>query len=367
MLDLVPYTIPVLLLCVFIEYLVGRLRGHSPYRLNDSVTDVACGLLNLVVAVFTAFAILLPYAAVYEVFHLVDLRVGSPWAWLLCLVGADLAYYWYHRLSHEHNFLWVAHVVHHQSHEYNLSVGLRQGAFEPLVTWPFYLCLALVGFPPLMFATAHGVLMLYQFFIHTREIDRLGPLELVMNTPSHHRVHHGCDPKYRDRNFGAVFILWDRLFGTWQAEEEEPTYGLVDPTTSWNPVWVNVEHIARMRRHARGLDGLGARLKAWWGPPSALTAGISAVAGRSKYDAGGESGAGLKLYVFAQFLVVTGATLFLLFEQDHLPALAKPALAAFVVVSTVSLGWLLEGDRRARTLEVARMLAVPALVWTVLM
>ena len=179
----------------------------------------------------------------------------------------DFFYYWFHRWSHEVNAGWAAHIVHHQSEEMNLAVALRQSVFQGALSWVFYLPLALVGFPPAMFLTVSALNTLYQFWIHTRAIGKLGPLEWVLNTPSHHRVHHGRNPKYIDRNHAGSLIVWDRMFGTFQEEEEEPVYGITRPLASWNPVWANFHYWAELWRTARRATRLQDRFRIFWKPP----------------------------------------------------------------------------------------------------
>ncbi len=213
-LNLIALSIPVFFALIGVELLVARLTGEKLYRYNDAINDLSCGILQQVLGVFVKVIVFGGYVFVYEAGHLLELSATSAGVWVLCFLGVDFFYYWFHRVSHEWSLPWGAHVVHHQSEEFNLAVALRQGAFQPLFSWFFYLPLALVGFPPLMFLTCSSLNTLYQFWIHTRAIGRLGPLEWVLNTPSHHRVHHGSDEKYLDRNYAGVLIVWDRLFGS---------------------------------------------------------------------------------------------------------------------------------------------------------
>ena len=181
--------------------------------------------------------------------NLVDVHgysAGGKWlAAIVLFLGVDCAYYWFHRIAHEYNAPWAGHVVHHSSEDYNLAVALRQGTFQGLFSWVFYLPLALVGFPPAWFAAMSSFDTLYQFWIHTRAIGKLGPLEWVLNTPSHHRVHHGRNPKYLDKNYAGTLIIWDRMFGTFQAEEEEPVYGLTKPLEQLEPAVGQPARVAR--------------------------------------------------------------------------------------------------------------------------
>ena len=181
--SLIHLAIPVFFVLIGVELLAARLLERDVYRLADSVSDLSCGILQQVVEVFLKTALFAGYAWLFARHRLFDVPPGAAWAWAACFVGVDFLYYWFHRWSHEVNAGWAAHVVHHQSEEYNLTVALRQGALQPAFSWVFYLPLAVLGFPPAMFLAVSSFNTLYQFWIHTRLIGRLGPLEWVLNTP----------------------------------------------------------------------------------------------------------------------------------------------------------------------------------------
>src|SRR6185295_5934812 len=252
--------VPVFFLLIGLELFITRLQEKDYYTLSDSVTDLGCGLFQQFTEVALKTFLFAGYLFLYSHWRIFEIQSHSVAAWVGCLLGQDFLYYWFHRKSHEVNAFWAAHVVHHSSEEYNLSVALRQGAFQPVFSWIFYLPLAVIGFPPLMFLTVSSIDTLYQFWIHTRAIGKLGPLEGILNTPSNHRVHHGRNPKYIDRNHAGMFVIWDRMFGTYVAEQEEPVYGITTPLRSWNPVWANLHYWVdlseKARRAARPLDKL---------------------------------------------------------------------------------------------------------------
>jgi sterol desaturase/sphingolipid hydroxylase (fatty acid hydroxylase superfamily) len=176
----------------------------------------------------------------------------GPLALAAAVLGWDFIYYWNHRLMHESRFLWAIHVVHHSSERYNLSTALRQPVADAFGTFVPYSALSLCGLQPALIATARGVNLLYQFWIHTDTIGRLGPLEKVLNTPSHHRVHHGSNRQYLDRNHGSILILWDRLFGTFEPEGESVVYGLTKNINTFNPVRIASHEHADMLRDVAG-------------------------------------------------------------------------------------------------------------------
>ena len=357
---IIALSIPLFFLLIGVEMLVSRLQRVKRYRFHDSITSLSCGIGEQVIVVFTAGAALFAYA--YAEKHLAVMHLGmrSPWAWALVFLLVDHSYYWFHRSSHRVNALWAGHAVHHQSEEYNLSTALRQNWIENLLAWPFYVPLAILGFPLAMFATASTLNTLYQFWVHTRVIRRLGPVEGVLNTPASHRVHHGIDPKYVDRNYGGMFMLWDRAYGTYQPEEEEPHYGTVKPLESWSPLWANVDgwvRLARMSREtARPMD----KLRVWLAPPEwrpqdlggPVTVPEVDPAVYVKYDT--DTPHAVDRYVFAQFVFVALVTSALMGFAKELPASVTAAGSAWVLVSIVSWGALFEGKSWAVRLEVLR-------------
>jgi sterol desaturase/sphingolipid hydroxylase (fatty acid hydroxylase superfamily) len=259
--------IPFFFLLIGVELLVGRLRGQRDYRLYDAITSLSCGVGQQVIGVFLALATVGAYEWVRRHFGLLAIDPKSPAAWVAILFLLDLCYYAVHRASHRINAIWATHAVHHQSEDYHLATALRQSWFFGVFTALFYLPLALIGFPASMFVAMVTINTLYQFWIHTRTIGRLGPLEWVLNTPSHHRVHHGIDPKYIDKNYAGMFIIYDRMFGTFAPEEEEPVYGTVKPFQSFNSWQANLDEWQRIARLSRSCPRLRDKLYAWIAPP----------------------------------------------------------------------------------------------------
>jgi hypothetical protein len=319
-----------------------------------------------VLSVFTKAATVGAYAWVWEHGRLATLDASSPWTWVLCFLGVDFFYYWFHRVSHVSNLPWGAHIVHHQSEEFNLSVALRQSAFQPLFSFVFYLPLALAGFPPLVFLACSSFDTLYQFWIHTRTIGKLGPLEWVLNTPSHHRVHHGRDPIYIDKNYAGTLIVWDRLFGTFQEEIAEPDYGITKPLRSWNPLWANVHHWVDLVRASRRAPSWREVARLWrkgpaWKPAWADSDDVDPAAAMTtapRYDA--RPGRALTAYALANYLVVIAATVYLLFVQEELGRPARYGLALLIVWSVATIGAMFDGSRWLKAAEIGRLGAVGA-------
>jgi sterol desaturase/sphingolipid hydroxylase (fatty acid hydroxylase superfamily) len=260
MFNLIVDAIPYFLILLVVEWLAFRHTGDDHdgpmlgFEARDTLTSLSMGIGNLVINLGWKLVVLTIYTGVYE---LTPLRISSHdwWAWVLLFFADDAAYYAFHRVSHEVRVFWAAHVTHHSSRRYNLSTALRQ-TWVPMTSFPFWIPLALIGIPPWMIVLEQSVSLVYQFWIHTERVRRLpAPLEFVLNTPSHHRVHHGSNDRYLDRNYAGILIIWDRLLGTFQGEDEPVRYGLTTNLETFNPARVAFHEyaaIGRDVRHARG-------------------------------------------------------------------------------------------------------------------
>lgn len=369
--------IPVFFLLIGVELLVAKLKKTQLYRFNDALTNISCGIGSQVAGVFLKTVLLLGYYFLYENYALFNFPADQWWVWVLLFVGIDFFYYWFHRYAHEISLMWGGHIVHHQSEEYNLSVALRQGAFQGLFSWIFYLPLAVFGFDPITFVIINQFQTLYQFWIHTKAIDKMPAwFEFVFNTPSHHRVHHGVNPKYIDKNHGGTLIIFDRMFGTFQAEEEEVVYGITKPLKSWNPVWANLSYYWDVFRLAFRTRSLGDFVRVFTKPPGwapEYLGGIQKpgpVNARTfhKFDVLVPNG--LNYYVLFQYgLVLAGTTLFLFKSGTLIDTYGESiglawqgGLAVLIILAIMSLGGLLERRRWALGVETFRLLAIAATV-----
>ena len=253
MFDLIQAAIPVFVLMLVIEaasfYLLPD-DDELGYEKKDAATSIAMGLGNVVVNIGWKLVVVATYSAAYLLTPL-RLPMDAWWAWVLVFFLDDFFYYWYHRTHHTIRIFWASHVVHHSSEFYNLSTALRQ-PWTPMSSLPYWLPLALLGVPPWAILLQQSVSLLYQFFIHTERVGRLwAPVELVMNTPSHHRVHHASNPGYLDKNFGGILIVWDRLFGTFEPEVERVRYGLTKNIETFHPVKVAFGEFGAIWRDVR--------------------------------------------------------------------------------------------------------------------
>ena len=276
MAEVLYYAIPFFVLLLVLEYLSFRqVRAENDgligYEARDTRTSLTMGLGNVVINVGWKFVVLAAYVGIYE---LTPLRLSPDdwWVWVLLFFADDFSYYWFHRISHESRAFWASHVVHHSSEHYNLSTALRQ-TWVPMTYFPFWLWMPAVGFEPWMVLLAQAWSLIYQFWIHTEKIHKLPRwFEAIFNTPSHHRVHHGVNEQYLDRNYGGILIIWDRAFGTYEPEGERVRYGLTTQLRTYRPIRVAFhEYIAMwhdIRRAERWRDKLGVVFRGpGWTPP----------------------------------------------------------------------------------------------------
>jgi sterol desaturase/sphingolipid hydroxylase (fatty acid hydroxylase superfamily) len=261
--DVLTPVIPVFVLTVIAEaFWVKKLKdGGRPlvgHTWKDTLASLTMGLGYSALSLGWKFVAFAGYLALYE---WTPLRMGSGvGAWVLLFFAEDLCYYGYHRVHHESRFFWASHVVHHSSEHYNLSTALRQPWLVP-TSWPFWAPLALLGFHPAMIFVQQGLNLLYQYWIHTEAIVKLPrPFEWLFNTPSHHRVHHGANPRYLDKNYAGILMLWDRLFGTFEPETEKPVYGLTKNLQTYNPLRIATHEVAAILRDAKKPGPLSQRL-----------------------------------------------------------------------------------------------------------
>ena len=364
------YAIPFFFVLIGLELLVDRWRGVSTYRLADSINSLSAGVLSQVSGLLTKGLGLLTYGFAVQHLALFELSAQQTWVWVLAFVLYDFCYYWNHRLGHERNVLWAAHSVHHQSEDYNLSTALRQTSSGFLFGWIFYLPLAVLGVPLLVFLTVAALNLLYQFWVHTRHVPKLGWYEWAFVTPSNHRAHHAQNAIYMDRNYGGVFILWDRLFGTFQEElDEEPViFGVTTPLASWNPLWANLQFYVQLWQDARRADSWWDKLRIWFMPTGWRPADVAARYPMSKPDLTQfvkfdvPLNGAQKLYAAVQFVGYTLGGTALIAYGNALPVTALLIGWAWVAFGLYALGVWLENRPWALWLEVLRLaLNVPCL------
>jgi sterol desaturase/sphingolipid hydroxylase (fatty acid hydroxylase superfamily) len=341
---------PIFFLLIAIEFFVGWKRGRNTYRLNDTLNSIGLGVLSQISGVFTKLMAIGLYALVYEQAAIVKLPGNEAWVWIVGLVLYDFCYYWHHRFGHTVALFWAAHVVHHQSEEYNLSTALRQTSSGWIAGWIFYLPMALAGFPPLVFGVVALIDLLYQYWVHTRQIGKLGWFDRWFCAPSNHRVHHAVNEQYLDKNYGGIFIVWDRLFGSY-AEEDDAVpcvYGTRGPLRSWNPVWANLHNYADMFRDSWHAADWGDKLRVWFKPPGWRPPDVAArwpkppfeIDKLERYDPPMSRGA--QVLAVLVFFALLAATTLLLWNAHTLSLGQQAGAAITVVVGLWLVGWLSE-------------------------
>ena len=351
---------PVFFALIALEFAVGLARGRNTYRLNDSLNSIGLGVMSQVTGVFGKLLRIGLYALVFEHLALWRLGAASPWVWLFALLFYDFCYYWLHRGGHRVAVLWAAHVVHHQSEDYNLGTALRQTSSGFLLGWLFYLPMAVAGVPPLVFGTVALVDLLYQFWVHTQQIDRLGWFDRWFCSPSNHRVHHAVNDVYLDKNYGGILIVWDRLFGTFKDEmEAEPcVYGTRAPLQSWNPLWANLQVYRDLAMDSWRAGSWADKLRVWIKPPGWRPADVAVRWPKPAFDIGAVSRfdppapRAAQFAAGALFLAVLGATTVMLWFSHQL-SLRDQALAVAAIMALLWLIGALTQPRRARAVAIA--------------
>lgn len=271
-LDPLPYAIPFFVIAILFEiYWTQKFKRHQ-YKFKDAAACITLSNISYIAGLFGTGIKMFCYYYIYQYFRMSEMTSLSISMQINCFLSLiilqDFIYYWFHRLSHRVNFFWASHIVHHSSEEYNLAVALRQSTFQQYLSWPLYLPLALIGFPPEWLVSVISINLIYQFWFHTREIDRMPEwFETIFNTPSHHRVHHGTNPQYLDKNYAGIFILWDRWFGSFEPEAETVRYGITVPVNSYNPIWINLHYLWYLCQMSRAAPSLTKALKIWLAPP----------------------------------------------------------------------------------------------------
>ena len=371
--DLIALAVPFFLLALLVELALDRRRGSGLYRANDAINSLSAGTLSTTIGYFTKLLPLIAWGFVLENFAIIDMPLSwfgaSPRGialWITAALAWDFCYYWFHRFSHEISVLWAAHAVHHQSEDYNLSTALRQTSTGFVFGWIFYVPLFVIGFPLEVLVTVNAVNLIYQFWVHTQVIRRMGALDRILVTPSNHRVHHAQNERYIDKNYGGMLILWDRLFGTFEDEhEDEPViFGVRKPLANWNPFWANLQvydYLLFDARHARRWrDKLGIWFRrTGWRPPDVeerFPKRPVEFDAFEKFDP--PVPRPMQRYVLAQFGVAIVATLGIavLFATAGAMAVLLPCVLLWALLYT--LGLINEGRPYAVRFELGRVLII---------
>jgi len=322
--DYVPYAVPFFLLAILIELAYGIIKKNNTYRLNDAICSLFMGSLR------SANGLIIIGLGGY-VFYLIETQnalwrmdTTSPFVWIFAFVIYDFFYYWFHRISHERQIFWASHVAHHQSEDYNLSTALRQTGTGAFITWVFYIPVFLIGVPSYVFVSVASINLIYQFWVHSEHIPKLGWYEKYFVTASNHRVHHAQNDNYIDKNYGGVFIIWDRMFGTYKEEDknEIPIYGIRGKINTFNPIWANLHIYVDIFKDIWNARSWKEKIfvpfaKTGWKPsslPTPATKDDFNPATFKKYNP--EAPTKIKVYAFFQFFALSYVGLVLLESGD---------------------------------------------------
>tara|TARA_B100000123_G_scaffold265290_1_gene236165 strand:- start:2749 stop:3984 length:1236 start_codon:yes stop_codon:yes gene_type:complete len=368
--NLIAYVVPVFTLMIFCEFIYGYLKKKNNYRLNDTVTSIGLGLMSRYPALLGLGVQGLVYAFISKQFNLGLLASYDPYVWVIAFILYDLSYYWLHRSHHQIKVLWASHVVHHHGEEYNLSTALRQTGTDFLFKWIFYTPMLLLGIPVEIFVTVAALNLIYQFWVHTEHIKRLGILDYIFVTPSNHRIHHAQNKEYIDANYGGVFILWDRMFGTFIDEREDlkPIYGTSKPLKSWNPLWANLEVWSEMIKDTWRTKRWRDKVALWFSTPKWRPADVSEkypikkndLSQFKKFDT--KTTLFAKIFGFTHLVFVSIYTQGVLFNSATIAYIDLMLISFNIVTAMVFASFMYENRAFVYYLELLRSLSVLALI-----
>jgi alkylglycerol monooxygenase len=358
--NIILYAVPFFFLLIFIELLLEKNKGTDYYRVNDSINSLTAGVLSRMTGIVKQLFPLTIYIVAFEQLALFQIT-SSGWMWVTAFVLYDFCYYWKHRFGHEMNILWAAHVVHHSSEEYNLTTALRQSG-SSFLSWIFYLPMAILGFDAITLITVGSLNLIYQFWVHTRHIPKMGWYEWVFVTPSNHRVHHAQNQVYIDRNYGGVFILWDRIFGSFQEEleTEKPIYGIRKALKSWNPLWANVHVYAQLLKDCWHAKRWQDKLLIWFKRTGWRPADVEQNYPLSKVDLTQFRKFDIQLslmnkfYSLLQYSLVVFVGLLLIVNVANFTLTEQILIVLFVFYGSISAGLIMENNPLAIYLEWAK-------------
>ena len=368
--NLIAYAAPVFTFLILCEFLYGYFRNKNNYRLNDTFTSLSLGMISRFPSYLRLGVQGLVYAWIYQSFNFGILDSYDAYVWVIAFVVYDLSYYWLHRCHHEIKILWASHVVHHHGEEFNLSTALRQTGTDFLFKWIFYCPLLFLGVPPEIFVTVAALNLIYQFWVHTEHIDRLGIIDYILVTPSNHRIHHAQNKEYVDANYGGVFIIWDRIFGTFIDERKDlkPVYGTSKPLKSWNPFWANFEVWVEMIRDSWRTEKWSDKVGVWFSRPKWRPDDVSKkfpiekndMSAFHKYDP--KINLTSKIFAFSQLVFGSSFSMLVFFDFALLTYLDL-FLVGFVITTTlVFASFLFENNFYGYYFELLRSVLVMLLI-----
>jgi alkylglycerol monooxygenase len=358
----VAFIIPAFFLFVGIEYFIAIQKNKKDiFKFDSSVANISVGIAERLLNLFVSASFYGMFYYVYE--HFALFRIPNTWpVWIILILATDFVWYWYHRLGHEINFLWGAHIVHHQSEEFNYTVSARVTTMQAFIRNTFWCALPFIGFHPTLIITISVLHAGYSFFTHTQLINKLGWLEYIFITPSHHRVHHGSNDKYLNKNYGDLFVFWDKLFSTFQKEEEKPVYGLTHPLKSYSFMWQHFHYYFEMIEALKRASGFKNKLKIIVGPPDVMDQNIRPLLERKflPYKSYVVPTLRFKAYLILQLAVSLTLLFFVAYYFSQLNAIEKTASILLIILTLTNCGALLEQRKWNYHLEYIRLIILTA-------
>ena len=367
---IITFAIPLFFGLILIEFFYGVITKQNNYRINDAITSMSLGLISRFVPILGLGFQYVVYKAVAEHYNLKLLSGEEIWVWVTAFILYDICYYWMHRIHHEIKVFWATHVVHHHGEEFNLATALRQTSTGFLWKWVFFLPIFIIGIPPQMYVTVAGLNLVYQFWVHTEHIGRLGVLDYILVTPSNHRIHHAQNKEYIDANYGGVFILWDRMFGTFIDERDDlkPIYGTSKPLNSWNPLWANLEVWSEMIKDTWRTRRWRDKIALWFSKPKWRPADVSEkypikkndLTQFRKFDT--KTSLFAKIFGFTHLVFVSIYTQGVLFNSASIAYVDLMLISFNIVTLMVFASFMYENRVFVYYLELIRSLSVLALI-----
>jgi sterol desaturase/sphingolipid hydroxylase (fatty acid hydroxylase superfamily) len=360
------FAIPFFVVLIAIEWIAGYYKGITTNRSLDTISSLSSGLTNTTKDVLGLSVVIISYNWMVEYLAIYQIE-SKLWMYVVAFVGLDFAGYWSHRWSHEINVFWNRHIIHHSSEEFNLACALRQSISNIFAIFTFlFIPMALVGVPTEVIGIVAPLHLFAQFWYHTRLIDRMGILEYIIVTPSHHRVHHSINPEYLDKNYSQVFIVWDKLFGTFQEEMKDvpPVYGVKRAVSTWNPILINFQHFWLLVKDAWRTQSWWDKIRVWfmptgWRPKDVMNAfpvdSIEDVYQQKKYDT--HLSNPIKTWSWAQLVIHVVLMLYLFnnIAEVTLPGMLLYGL--FLFISIFAYTTLMDGSKYAVITELIKVLS----------
>ena len=371
-LNIFAFAIPLFTGLMLMEYYISRKRKLEIYHFEEAVANINVGIGERLSDVLTTGSFFFVFSWIHRHFALLDIHPGL-WSWIILFLCTDFVWYWYHRVSHEVNIFWAGHIVHHQSEDFNFTVSARITVVQAVARGLFWCVLPFIGFPPAMitvFLLIHGF---YPFFTHTQLVGKLGWVEYIFVTPSHHRVHHSSNPEYLDKNYGDVLIIWDKIFGTYADQKEQPVYGLTKPLNSYSFLWQHFHFFLELLVAMRNSDGVVAKFKILLGKPAIIDESIRPALENklfahtnhnNRINKTSCSSPSIWAYICCQTLITLAVLFLLVLFIQYIQPLQLFLAALFIVLSVVHTGAMLEQQRWIFQLDIVRLMVAFGWIYT---